>query len=410
MQCQHLPGVGRRGEERVIPKKGRSRTRSRLSQALMCPTAPAQRGQEVLARAGVDSSQVSPSGPPPCRGSDGCRRRVLVAPTTGGFRFQVPGFKSPVAVLPPAPARTERGIAACGPDALRCGAQPAAEPPPAWLTAASRSSHVLFPSKAGLRFHCNLHCSTTASSAALPSPYPQPPVATGSQSVASTWELAEATAFAQGGCFTPPRGGYRGSRLFPLGAIVGSSTRRWQVPGDGGALGKGCWLCLSQGKGQKAGRKKTRGSVQLRPQKPRWHQQNFPWKWVALGDNTSPLVCPRGALSPCPLVAVWSPQGPQATHHIDGMGYWCPVLGMSSYGIQNRHHPTAGVRSSSRRSCGPTADPAIVLLPVPIPACPSGAYFSWQPPGRNVSLLPSESGGRNCWNSDRLSNSANFIL
>lgn len=46
----------------------------------------------------------------------------------------------------------------------------------------------------------------------------------------------------------------------------------------------------------------------------------------------------------------------------------------------------------------------------PRPACPSGAYFSWQPPGKNVSPLPSESGGRNCWNSDRLSNSANFIL
>lgn len=268
------------------------------------------------------------------------------------------GFKSPVPVLPPAPARTERGIAARGPDALPCGTSACGRAPPAWLTAASRSSHVLFPSKARLRFHCNLRRSTAASSAALLSPCPQPRVATGSRSVASTWELAEAMAFARGGCFTFYFIELSGQPPF---SIWGDSGKQHEeVAGSWGwrGTGKGCWLCLSQGKGQKAGRKKTRGSVRLRPREPRWHQQNFPWKWVALSDNTSPLVCPRDGLSPCPLVAVWSPQGPQATHHVDGMGYWCPVLGMSSYGMQNRHHPTAGGRSSSQRSCGPTADPA----------------------------------------------------
>lgn len=63
----------------------------------------------------------------------------------------------------------------------------------------------------------------------------------------------------------------------------------------------GCWLCLSQGKGQNTGRKKKCGSVWLRPWEPRWHQQNFPWKSVAFSDNASPLGHTRGD-TPCPHV------------------------------------------------------------------------------------------------------------
>lgn len=48
--------------------------------------------------------------------------------------------------------------------------------------------------------------------------------------------------------------------------------------------------------------------------------------------------------------------------------------------------------------------------PSPSPRVPPVGIFLGSPPGRNVSPLPSKSGGRNCWNSDRLSNSANFIL
>lgn len=48
-------------------------------------------------------------------------------------------------------------------------------------------------------------------------------------------------------------------------------------------------------------------------------------------------------------------------------------------------------------------------LRVPVPACPP-VRVSPGSPRQECFPLPSESGGRNCWNSDRLSNSANFIL
>lgn len=70
-------------------------------------------------------------------------------------------------------------------------------------------------------------------------------------------------------------------------------------------------------------------------------------------------------------------------------------------------------------SRGPTAVPATTSLPPRrchhVPAGPGPrvslrCVFSLAVPGQECFPLPSESGGRNCWNSDRLSNSANFIL
>lgn len=142
------------------------------------------------------------------------------------------------------------------------------------------------------------------------------------------------------------------------------STRTRPAPGDTGTSGTACRLCLSQGKSRKQAEKTNPGSLW----EPRWHQQNFPRKSVALRDKASP----RGpTLSPHPLLLSGHP-GDQSLLMAGIM-----ELPMRFYGVEKGRCPRAGCgahRGKPRSRSRPRQ-----------PRCPSGAGFSWPPPGRNVS-------------------------
>lgn len=106
-------------------------------------------------------------------------------PTTGEFQFQV--FHPPTGTSKNR-KRNCHHQAGC--------AEP--QEPPSLADHSLLRLRILFASKTRLQFHC----SSTASSAAPCSP--RQPV--GSWLVASTWVLAEATAFAPCGCFTTQKG------------------------------------------------------------------------------------------------------------------------------------------------------------------------------------------------------------
>lgn len=142
-------------------------------------------------------------------------------PVTGGFQFQVSQ-----SVLPPAPARTERGIAADRLDALSHGKSALQLSSPSLVDRSrpklprplSQQSQAMISRQPAWLNH-SITCSLAETLPAAParSPGPQTPAAMGSRSVAGTWELTEATVFAQSGYFTLQRGVIRASAFFRLG-------------------------------------------------------------------------------------------------------------------------------------------------------------------------------------------------
>lgn len=236
MQCQHLLGVGGSGGEMTIPQKRMEQEFSALTQLDVSYGVPAQCGQEVPARAGVDSTQIFPSGLPLCRGRDGCRRRVPVPPITGGFRFQV-------SIHPPSHQHWRKLKEELPQTGWMCSAvasQPAAESPQPGRPQPPEIPTSSFPAKPGYDF--------TATPMAQPqhrlqpcpaptcSPCPQPPAAR--DSAVGSWHVGadRGHSFCSWWLFYPSERGYGGSRLFPLGTIAGEQhedVAGQRDPGDG---------------------------------------------------------------------------------------------------------------------------------------------------------------------------------
>lgn len=154
------------------------------------------------------------------------------------------------------------------------------------------------------------------------------------------------------------------------------SPRTRQGPGDTGTAGTGCWLCLSQGEELKTAGKINPGLPPLASAKLS----------MEIGGTRGQSFTPgtRGGDSPCPRI-LWQLFGhPGDPSRVDGRDAGVPYGNGFLWDAKEAVSQSRGVMPVPG-SRGPTAIPAATALSVPVPACPSGAYFSWQSPGRNVS-------------------------
>ena len=179
-------------------------------------------------------------------------------PATGGFQFQV-------SVCPSSSHQHQRELKAELPQTgWMCSAgasQPAAEPPQPGRPQPPDAPTSALPAKPGCHFtpaptvqpqHRLQPCQVPARR-----PCPHTPAARGSPVGSRRVGAGRGHSFCLRWFVLPLRQGLSAQPHFSTqGDGEGAAPGRGRIQGTEGPRGKGCWLCLSQGKGQKAGREK----------------------------------------------------------------------------------------------------------------------------------------------------------